>query len=164
MVINNKIHTEPNFSGSIAVTYGDTPYVNNLNVSSKSESNKKQKGIWYVTPTTFLKIDDDFAKLYIHTKNKILGTAIIEYNPIYSGGMFISRNFIDFKNQVIEFKYDNINNTMQLHYTNNVTNENHILNMTKLTNPLCQIIINKIKRSPNISEENVELFLNILYD
>ena len=160
----------PNNSGSNNITdinfpslkiINDTSYLNNINISSKSDVNTNQIGIWYASPTTFLKITDTIAKLYIQTVSSTIIPSVIGYDPVYPGGIFISKNFIKYKDNAIEFKYDSNQNIIELQYTNSQTNKKHTIELTKLSNKICKKVLHKIKKT-SISPESTTLFLEVL--
>lgn len=132
-----------------------------MDVSSKQEVNQNQIGIWYAAPTTFLKITDSIAKLYIKTVSSTIIPSVIKYDPMHPGGIFKSKNFKNYKNNAIEFKYDSTQNIIELIYTNVKTNKIHTIELNKLSNKICKRILHKIKKT-SISPENTTLFLEIL--
>lgn len=151
-----------NLPGSMIININETPYLNNINILSKSDENKKQIGIWYTSPTTFLKIDETSAKLYIQTVHRTIVPAVIEYTPVFSGGIFISSKFVKYKNRAIEFKYDINKDSIELKYINSETNKEHTLSMMRLSKGLCKRVLHKIKNT-SISPENAILFLEVLH-
>jgi len=140
----------------------NTPYLDNNNVSSQNEINQNQIGIWYASPTTFLKITDSIAKLYIQTVSSTIVPSVIKYDPMYPGGIFKSKNFRRYKNNAIEFKYDSTQNIIELKYTDVQTNKIYTVELNKLSNKICKKILHKIKKT-SVSPESTTLFLEILH-
>ena len=155
---------ELNLPQTMVYKINDVSYINSINISSVDEKNNNQIGVWYTAPATFLKITKTSAKLYIYTKAKIIVPAIIDYKPIFSGGLFISPNFQNYKNNLIEFKYNKDKDQMILKYKNVNTGNNHALNMIKLSPGLCSKVVHKIRDRDAISVKTSNLLLELLDD
>ena len=155
---------ELNLPQTMVYKINDVSYINSINISSVDEKNNNQIGVWYTAPATFLKITKTSAKLYIYTKAKIIVPAIIDYKPIFSGGLFISPNFQNYKNNLIEFKYNKDKDQMILKYKNVNTGNNHALNMIKLSPGLCSKVVHKIRDRDPISVKTSNLLLELLDD